>query len=54
MAGPAEHLGHGSVGSLWTPGLLVETGVTARVLRRQMGQGQAGPEHPSQDMDTCD
>lgn len=51
MAGPAEDLGHGSVGGLWTPGLLVEAGITARMLRRQAKQ--AGPGHPSQDMDNA-
>lgn len=35
-AGPAEHLAHGRTGGLWTPSLLVEAGVTARVLRRKM------------------
>lgn len=34
-AGPAEHLVHGRTGGLWTPSLLVETGVTAQVLRRK-------------------
>lgn len=51
MAGPAEDLGHGSAGGLWTPGLLVEAGITARMLRRQAKQ--AGPGHPSQDMDNA-
>lgn len=51
MAGPAGDLGHGSAGGLWTPGLLVEAGITARMLRRQAKQ--AGPGHPSQDMDNA-
>lgn len=46
-ARPAEDLGHGSAGGLWTPGLLVEAGITAQMLRRQARQ--AGPGHPSQD-----
>ena len=44
-AGPAEHLAHGRTGGLWTPSLLVEAGVTARVLRRKMdraGQKEDG------------
>lgn len=36
MAGPPEYLGHGSVGGLWTPGLLVEAGITSQLLRREM------------------
>lgn len=40
MAGPTEYLGgHGSVEGLWTPGLLVEAGITAQVLRKT---GKAG------------
>lgn len=38
MAGPTEYLGHGSVEGLWTPGLLVEAGITAQVLRRRTGR----------------
>lgn len=34
-AGPAEHLVHSRTGGLWTPSLLVGTGVTAQVLRRK-------------------
>lgn len=33
-------------------GVLVEAVITARVLRRKTGQGQAGPGHPPQDRDT--
>lgn len=31
-----EYLGHGRVGGLWAPGLLVEAGITEPVLRRKM------------------
>lgn len=36
VVGSAEYLGHCRVGGLWTPGLLVEAGITEPVLRRKM------------------
>lgn len=35
MAGPAKYLGCGSVEGLWMPGLLVEAGIIAQVLKKE-------------------